>query len=165
MTFKEPWPLEHMLPLVFPWQHHSLSCLSLLSTFLFSFYAILTIFLTISVCAGIIVLLGWELNIVKSVTLTMSVGLSIDFCIHYGMGYRLSELKDRQLRVQDSFEKSRSSHFHGCSHNLHSRSMYYAFHYFVLCPAWHLSHTGHGNELALRHLLFPVTVLCTGTTG
>ena len=72
---------------------------------LISFYAILTIFLTISVCAGILVLLGWELNIVESVTLTMSVGLSIDFCIHYGMGYRLSELKDRQLRVQDSFEK------------------------------------------------------------
>ena len=70
-----------------------------------SFYAIFTIFLTISVCAGILVLLGWELNIVESVTLTMSVGLSIDFCIHYGMGYRLSEFKDRHLRVQDSFEK------------------------------------------------------------
>ena len=78
---------------------------------LISLYAILTIFLTISVCAGILVLLGWELNIVESVTLTMSVGLSIDFCIHYGMGYRLSELKDRKLRVQDSFEKVGSAIF------------------------------------------------------
>ena len=74
-------------------------------------YAIFTIFLTISVCAGILVLLGWELNIIESVTLTMSVGLSIDFCIHYGMGYRLSELKDRQLRVQDAFEKVGSAIF------------------------------------------------------
>ena len=41
----------------------------------------------------------------------MSVGLSIDFCIHYGMGYRLSELKDRRLRVQDSFEKVGSAIF------------------------------------------------------
>ena len=72
---------------------------------LITFYAIFTIFLTISVCAGILVLLGWELNIVESVTLTMSVGLSIDFCIHYGMGYRLSELVDRKLRVQESFRK------------------------------------------------------------
>ena len=76
-----------------------------------TFYAILTIFLTISVCAGILVLLGWELNIVESVTLTMSVGLSIDFCIHYGMGYRLSTLNIRKLRVQDSFEKVGSAIF------------------------------------------------------
>ena len=74
-------------------------------------YAILTIFLTISVCAGILVLLGWELNIVESVTLTMSVGLSIDFCIHYGMAYRLSNLTGRKLRVQDSFEKVASPIF------------------------------------------------------
>ena len=70
-----------------------------------TFFAILTIFFTISVCAGILVLLGWELNIVESVTLTMSVGLSIDFCIHYGMGYRLSTLAKRKLRMQESFER------------------------------------------------------------
>ncbi len=74
-------------------------------------YAILTIFFTISVCAGILVLLGWELNIVESVTLTMSVGLSIDFCIHYGMGYRLSTLGDRKKRVQESFERVASAIF------------------------------------------------------
>ena len=68
-------------------------------------YAVVTIFLTISVSAGVLVLLGWELNVVESVTLTMSVGLSIDFCIHYGMGYRLSTLGNRKLRVQDSFER------------------------------------------------------------
>ncbi len=38
-----------------------------------TFYAIFTIFLTISMCSGVLVLLGWELNIVESVTLTMSV--------------------------------------------------------------------------------------------
>ena len=74
-------------------------------------YSIFTIFLTISVCAGVLVLMGWELNIIESVTLTMSVGLSIDFCIHYGMGYRLSGLKERHLRVQDSFEKVGSAIF------------------------------------------------------
>ena len=72
---------------------------------LITFYAIFTIFLIISVCAGTLVLLGWELNIVESVALTMSVGLSIDFCIHYGMGYRLSELVDRKLRVHECFKK------------------------------------------------------------
>ena len=70
-----------------------------------TFYAILTIFLIISVCAGTLVLLGWELNVVESVILTMSVGLSIDFCIHYGMGYRLSAHRDRKLRVNEAFKK------------------------------------------------------------
>ena len=74
-------------------------------------YAIFTIFLTISVCAGILVLLGWELNIMESVTLTMSVGLSINFCIHYGMGYRLSNLVNRKLGVQESFRKVAASIF------------------------------------------------------
>ncbi len=72
---------------------------------LITIYAIVTIFLTISVSAGVLVLLGWELNVVESVTLTMSVGLSIDFCIHYGMGYRLSNLGTRKLRVKESFER------------------------------------------------------------
>ncbi len=72
---------------------------------LITFYAIFTIFMTISVSAGVLVLLGWELNIVESVTLTMSVGLSIDFCIHYGMGYRLSELHLRRDRVYESFRR------------------------------------------------------------
>ena len=72
---------------------------------LITFYAILTIFLIISVCTGILVLLGWELNIVESVAFTMSVGLSIDFCIHYGMGYRMSEFVHRHHRVHESFKK------------------------------------------------------------
>ena len=74
-------------------------------------YAIFTIFLTISFCAGILVLLGWELNIIESLTLTMSVGLSIDFVIHYGMGYILSAQVNRKLRVQESFRKVGSSIF------------------------------------------------------
>ena len=72
---------------------------------LITVYAIFTIFLTISVTSGTLVLLGWKLNVVESVTLTLAVGLSIDFCIHYGMGYRLSERGDRRPRVQESFEK------------------------------------------------------------
>ena len=74
-------------------------------------YAIFTIFLTISVCAGILVLLGWELNFMESVMLTMSLGLSFDFYIHYGMGYRLSTLVNRKLRVEKSFRKVAASIF------------------------------------------------------
>ena len=50
-----------------------------------TFYTIFTIFLIISAAAGTLVLLRWELNIVKPVALTMAVGLAIDFCIHYGI--------------------------------------------------------------------------------
>ncbi len=72
---------------------------------LITVYAIFTIFLTISVTFGSLVLLGWELNIAESVTLTLAPGLSIDFCIHYGMAYRLSKKCDRGSRVQESLEK------------------------------------------------------------
>ena len=59
----------------------------------------------ISVCAGYLVLLSWELNVVESVVLTMAVSLSIDFCLHYAMGYKLCNAGDRKLRVHQSFKK------------------------------------------------------------
>ena len=62
-------------------------CLSLL--------AILTVFLIIMVTIASLVLLGWELNILESVIITLAIGLSVDFTLHYGIMYKLTGHGDR----------------------------------------------------------------------
>lgn len=72
---------------------------------LLTFYAMVTITLAIAVTIGCFVLLGWHLNIVESITISLAVGLSIDFTIHYGMSYRLSKEKYRLARTRESFSR------------------------------------------------------------
>ncbi len=70
---------------------------------LITLYAIVTISLAISCTVGSIVLMGWHLNIIESITISLAVGLSIDFTIHYGVAYRLSKAYDGKERVDESF--------------------------------------------------------------
>ena len=82
----------------------SLSCAAVMMlltsrNFLVTLYAIVTITLAIFFSTGILVNLGWQLNIMEAVILTASVGLSIDFTIHYGVAYRLAESPRREDRV------------------------------------------------------------------
>ena len=62
-------------------------CLSLL--------AIVTVFLIILATIASLVLLGWELNILESVIITLAIGLSVDFTLHYGIMYKLAGHGDR----------------------------------------------------------------------
>lgn len=41
------------------------------------------------VSVAVLVLLGWKLNILESVSVSIAVGLSVDFTLHYAVGYRL----------------------------------------------------------------------------
>ena len=66
---------------------------------LISIYAIITITGAIFTTVASLVLLGWELNVVESVTISVAIGLSIDFTLHYGMSYRLAPDLHRQMRV------------------------------------------------------------------
>ncbi|XP_022101307.1 protein dispatched homolog 1-like [Acanthaster planci] len=77
------------------------SCVMCVTTqnFLISLYAILSISGTICVTIGALVLLGWQLNILESVILSVAVGLSVDFTVHYGVAYRIAPEKDRESRV------------------------------------------------------------------
>ena len=43
--------------------------------------------------------LGWELNILESVVITLAIGLSVDFTLHYGIMYKLSGETDRDKAV------------------------------------------------------------------
>ena len=60
-----------------------------------SLLAILTVFLIILTTIAVLVLLGWELNILESVIITLAIGLSVDFTLHYGIMYRLAGHGDR----------------------------------------------------------------------
>lgn len=66
---------------------------------LVSLYALISITWTIFITLGILVLLGWELNILESVIVSVSVGLSVDFTLHYGIMYKLLPDKEREIRL------------------------------------------------------------------
>ena len=71
---------------------------------LISLYAILSISGAVFVTIGSLVLLGWELNIFESAILSLAVGLSVDFTIHYGVAYRLAPSTDRKRRTEYAVE-------------------------------------------------------------
>ena len=68
-----------------------------------SVFATLTITCALGATVASLVLMGWKLNIVESITLSVSVGLSVDFTLHYGVAYVLAVDKtDRKSRVSFS---------------------------------------------------------------
>ncbi|MEE6473816.1 hypothetical protein FKM82_010182 [Ascaphus truei] len=74
-----------------------------------SLYAIVSIAGTIFVTVGSLVLLGWELNVLESVTISVAVGLSVDFAVHYGIAYRLAPDPDREGKVVFSLSRMGSA--------------------------------------------------------
>lgn len=70
--------------------------------FFITVYAIFTIVLIIVVTVGILVLLGWELGVSEALVITLTVGLSIDFTIHFGVAYKVSKQKTRDKKVSDA---------------------------------------------------------------
>ncbi|XP_032804368.2 protein dispatched homolog 1-like [Petromyzon marinus] len=67
-----------------------------------SVYALLAIAGSIAVTTGSLALLGWELNVLESVTVSVAVGLAVDFAVHYGVAYRLAPGPGRRARVSFS---------------------------------------------------------------
>nr|XP_036864796.1 protein dispatched homolog 1 isoform X2 [Manis javanica] len=74
-----------------------------------SLYAIMSIAGTIFVTVASLVLLGWELNVLESVTISVAVGLSVDFAVHYGVAYRLAPDADREGKVIFSLSRMGSA--------------------------------------------------------
>ncbi|XP_072356357.1 protein dispatched homolog 1 isoform X2 [Scyliorhinus torazame] len=74
-----------------------------------SLYAIVSITGTIFVTVGSLVLLGWELNVLESVTISVAVGLAVDFAVHYGVAYRLAPETDREGKVVFSLSRMGSA--------------------------------------------------------
>ena len=62
--------------------------------------AVLSISGAVFVTIGSMVLIGWELNILESTIMSLAVGLSVDFTIHYGVAYRIAPSADRAARSE-----------------------------------------------------------------
>ena len=64
--------------------------------------AALTIASASLVTVASLVLMGWELNMFESMTLSLAVGLSIDFAIHLGVAFKMtkdSNQGEKRLRL------------------------------------------------------------------
>ncbi|KAK8780285.1 hypothetical protein V5799_018374 [Amblyomma americanum] len=72
---------------------------------LVSIYAIITIACIICTTVGALVLMGWRLNVLESITVSVAIGLAVDYTIHYGVAYRLSSQQDRESSVIQSLSR------------------------------------------------------------
>ena len=74
-----------------------------------SFLSVLCLSSVVLVSIACLVLLGWKLNILESVSVTVAVGLSVDFTLHFAVAYGLaSRDKDRQSAVLYSMSRMSS---------------------------------------------------------
>ena len=71
---------------------------------LVTLYATLSVLLTVSVTVAALVGLGWRLNVVESVTVSVAAGLSVDFALHHAVAYCLAagSQADRRRRVHEA---------------------------------------------------------------
>lgn len=70
-------------------------------SFLISLYSIFNIAQASITIVAILVLLGWKLYVLESLIISLAVGLTIDFVIHFGVAYNLSKEDTRGKRVLD----------------------------------------------------------------
>ena len=71
-----------------------------------SLLAVLTICGIIFVSMAILVFMGWKLNILESVAITLAIGLSVDFTLHYGVMYKKAFSKFQNSEIQIQAESS-----------------------------------------------------------
>ncbi|KZS03479.1 Protein dispatched [Daphnia magna] len=74
-----------------------------------SFISVVCLTSVVLVSVAVLVLLGWKLNILESVSVSLAVGLSVDFTLHYAVAYRLSAQEtDRESSVVFSLSRMSS---------------------------------------------------------
>lgn len=67
---------------------------------LITVFAIGTVACIIFVTVGSLALLGWKLNMLEAVTVSVAIGLAVDFTLHYGVVYKqCTENEDRETAV------------------------------------------------------------------
>ncbi|XP_067938423.1 protein dispatched homolog 1-like [Watersipora subatra] len=77
---------------------------------LLTFCALVSISSSILCTLASLALMGWQLNILESVIVSLAVGLSMDFPLHVTVAYKISSsTRDRQRRVTVSLQ-----HIRGC---------------------------------------------------
>ncbi len=82
-----------------------------------SVFSIITISFSIADTIAVFVLLGWDLNVLESVVIIMSVGLSVDFSCHYGVAYINSNRIFEKKREKTSKCKAIAHFIESYKHN------------------------------------------------
>ncbi|CAM9956796.1 unnamed protein product, partial [Phaeothamnion confervicola] len=59
---------------------------------------------TLLMTLAILVLVGWRINVVESISITIAAGLSVDYVVHILHAYQ-DVYGDRQIRIQGSLTK------------------------------------------------------------
>ncbi|UJR28148.1 hypothetical protein I4U23_009402 [Adineta vaga] len=75
-------------------------------------YALITITFAIAVSVAIFAALKWELGIIEAIIVIMSVGLSVDFVVHFGVGYIHTDSTDierKRKNIKDRYLASLST--------------------------------------------------------
>ena len=69
-------------------------------------------FVLVAVSVAIFAALKWELGIVEAIIVIMSVGLSVDFVVHFGVGYIHTDptnIEHQRKKVHDRYRSTRST--------------------------------------------------------
>mmetsp|Transcript_23905 Transcript_23905/g.49813 ORF Transcript_23905/g.49813 Transcript_23905/m.49813 type:complete len:1062 (-) Transcript_23905:27-3212(-) len=61
--------------------------------------SLLTIVCIVCCVVGILVIDGWQLNIIESVIISVAVGMAVDFAAHFSHSYLHSPVKEREIAV------------------------------------------------------------------
>jgi hypothetical protein len=85
---------------------------SLIATGLASLTLICIILLVLGLCYAI----GWKLGAIEGISITVLVGLSVDFCIHFSEAFVQSPLQQRKDRAQCAPSLCIHDDMHSISH-------------------------------------------------
>jgi len=108
---------------------------------------------------------GWPLDFVESIALTVLVGISVDFTVHYGVAYQEADHKHRQRRLRFAMASMGTSITSGALTTLSSAALLFAatfefftkfgeFMFITISLSWLVANT-----------LFPALVYYFGPTG
>ena len=72
---------------------------------------------------GMMALAGWEMGVIESISITVLVGLSVDYVVHLANSYIEAPATTRQERVQGSFAEMGVTVFGGAVTSIGASSM------------------------------------------
>ncbi|XP_063427252.1 protein dispatched homolog 1-like [Mytilus trossulus] len=129
------------------------------------FLATICITMITMVVVGLIPLIGWKLGVLESINLSLIVGLSVDYVVHFAEAYRTSPFTDRKGRVKSMLEAMGLSVLSGAITTFGAAvfmlfaeiQFSYQFGIFVMCTI--------GTSFLFSFLLFPAFMASWGPEG
>ena len=120
-----------------------------------SLFAAVTVACVIFVTVAALVLLGWRLNVLEAVAVTVAIGLSVDFTLHYSVAYRAGEQPDREGPGRPRSLLGGVAHSHGGADDTTGRRLYVAQSSPRLSSDRCVPHYSNRGELDVRDAILP----------